>query len=47
MDSKEKSKFFSYFPIYRIKQKDLLSNQTLKPSLIYVIQGQLIAKNKQ
>lgn len=47
MDSKEKIKFFTYFPIYRIKQKDMIANQTLRSSLIYVIQGQIIAKTKQ
>jgi hypothetical protein len=47
MDAKEKAKFTSYFPFYRIKQKDLISNQSLKPAVIYLVQGQLIAKNKQ
>jgi hypothetical protein len=47
MDSKEKLKFFTYFPFYRIKQKDVISNRTLRPSLVYVVQGQLIAKSKE
>lgn len=46
MDSKEKAKFHSYFPYYKIKQKDMVANNTSKPYLIILWDGQLIAKNK-
>jgi hypothetical protein len=47
MDAKEKARFITAFAFYRIKQKDVVSNQTLKPAILYVVQGQLIAKNRQ
>ena len=47
MDVKEKNKFFAYFPFYKLKQKDVVANSTSKPSLLYLVQGQLIAKVKQ
>ena len=47
MDLTEKNKFFAYFPFYKLKQKDLVTNITSKPSLFYLVQGQLVAKVKQ
>lgn len=47
MDAKEKSKFFAYFPFYKLKQKDIVANTTSRPSLFYLVQGQLVAKVKQ
>lgn len=47
MDVKEKNKFFAYFPFMKLKQKDIVANSTSKPSLVYLVQGQLVAKVKQ
>ena len=46
MDLREKMKFTSYFPFYKIKQKELIMNSQMKPSLLYVVNGEVIAKNK-
>jgi len=40
-------KFGSFFPFYAVKQKELIANSTLKPYLLYVIQGNVTAKIKQ
>ena len=36
----------NYFPYYVGKQKDILMNSYIKPSLLYVVNGQVISKNK-
>jgi len=46
MDIKDKIKFLRYFPFLRVNQKDVIANSTSKPYLLYIIQGQLIAKTK-
>jgi hypothetical protein len=46
MDAKEKLKFQNYFPYYKIKQKDIVANNTSRPYLILLLEGQLIVKNK-
>jgi hypothetical protein len=46
MDTKDKAKFLKYFPFLRVNQKDQIINNTSKPYLLYVLQGQLIAKSK-
>ena len=46
MDLREKMKFTTYFPFYKIKQKELIMNSQMKPSLLYVVNGEVIAKNK-
>lgn len=46
LDHKEKSKFTTYFPFYAVKQKDLLMTASLKPSFLYIVSGQAVARNK-
>ena len=44
LDLRDKRLFSAYFPYYSIRQKDLIMNSTSQPCLVYVIQGQLVAK---
>lgn len=46
LDLREKMKFTSYFPFYKLKQKELIMNSYMRPSLLYVINGEVVAKNK-